>query len=172
MVESLWLKPLTSLLYFKAQIDKQGELQLTVVSPEYKNIKFLFQALCRVLDPPLFTFNSSSPCTVVPNNKHNIITLKMQPWKHICGDEIWPWTLCICVRQEGAGDVLLHGEDVGQPAGRVWDESGEGSPGAAQQAQRGENVHLVYLSNRNDYNTSDVWVSEAPCIAQLHWYQI
>lgn len=44
----------------------------------------------------------------------------------------------MCVWQEGAGDVLFHGEDTGQHAGRLWDEVGEGSPGAAQQTQWGE----------------------------------
>lgn len=39
-----------------------------------------------------------------------------------------------CVWQEGAGNVLFHGEDAGQHAGRLWDESGEGGPGATKQA--------------------------------------
>lgn len=41
---------------------------------------------------------------------------------------------CVCVWQEGAGNVLFHGEDAGQHAGRLWDENGEGGPGATKQA--------------------------------------
>lgn len=42
--------------------------------------------------------------------------------------------LVVCVWQEGAGNVLFHGEDAGQHAGRLWDENGEGGPGATKQA--------------------------------------
>lgn len=51
--------------------------------------------------------------------------------------------------QEGAGDVLLHGEDVGQHAGRLWDESGEGRSGAPQQAQRGASDCMLLTTQTN-----------------------
>lgn len=52
--------------------------------------------------------------------------------------QIWggylSWFGRVCVWQEGAGNVLFHGENAGQHAGRLWDENGEGGPGATKQA--------------------------------------
>lgn len=82
--------------------------------------------------------------------------------------------LCVCVWQEGVGDVLFHGEDASEHAGRLWDEGREGRSGAAQQAQRGESdllqsAHVVENINKRSSpspTTADILHLSTPKHAQ------
>lgn len=78
--------------------------------------------------------------------------------------------LCGCVMQEGAGDVLFHGEDAGQHAGRLWDESWEGRVGASQQAQRGKSGCMPSFTETgiNPLIESDPSCALQTCTRNIH----